>query len=91
MSGARAAAKPARLPLFFFVRCFSTPHALPLLFFSFCACRRRSILDLLIRIECKGETDEQFESGRSLERWGIVRHREADGPVPAQDISHTSA
>ena len=60
-------------------------------FFFFFVCRRRSILDLLIRIECKGETDEQFESGRSLERWGIVRHREADGPVPAQDISHTSA
>lgn len=87
---ARAAAKPARLPLFFFVRCFSTLRTrFP--FFSFFACRRRSILDLLIRIECKGETDEQFESGRSLERWGIVRHREADGPVPAQDISHTSA
>ena len=60
-------------------------------FLFFFLCRRRSILDLLIRIECKGETDEQFESGRSLERWGIVRHREADGPVPAQDISHTSA
>ena len=53
--------------------------------------RRRSILDLLIRIECKGETDEQFESGRSLERWGIIRQRAAEGPVPAQEISHTSA
>ena len=44
-----------------------------------------------VRIECKGETDDQFERGASLERWGLVRALAAAGPVPAQDLSHTSA
>ena len=54
-------------------------------------CRRRSLIDLLIRIECKNETDDMFEKGKPIERFGLTRKWPQRGPTPAQDASHAQA